>query len=358
MSNQNSDLEQERLGEIDYKKGYLTLPFSQDQFREFISGLFGKPEQLTREISGNFEIELGDIKNFYYLIEDRIAQQNQGSLVQFSAQIFYNDNSSILLNNFVALSNYVEPRPVIPVKVELNWQYLIQFNDRNVPEKQEIELYITTNSHSFSGVIHQGRFINHYPNFSLNIKYTARTWATDIDYMLTEHIKSLLKSPSYRNRSRWQKFVFNNHEITGWISGIIFFIASVLGSFIATNKFIKSKLISNASFFSENSNINEKIDFLVKNTIEGGISRFYFFLAIFLLIMLVASIFVGNIISEQADKHVNQSFILLTRRAEKEKTDTLRMEKNHWRNFLLSIALAIFTNILSNYIFMYLTIQK
>ena len=111
MNDENSEIEE--FGKIDYKKGYLTLPFSEDQFREFVSSLFGRPQELSRTIVGEFAIELGDILNIHFLLEERIAQQNNGYLAQFSAKIFYDDNSSILLNSFNSLSNYVESKALI-----------------------------------------------------------------------------------------------------------------------------------------------------------------------------------------------------------------------------------------------------
>lgn len=60
----------------DTQKGYLALPFDQDQFQEFVKGLLGKPQTITKRIRGNFEISLKDLQNFHDLIEQRISQQN------------------------------------------------------------------------------------------------------------------------------------------------------------------------------------------------------------------------------------------------------------------------------------------
>ena len=37
-----------------FSKGYLTFPFDGEQFKDFISGLLGKPQSISKRISGNF----------------------------------------------------------------------------------------------------------------------------------------------------------------------------------------------------------------------------------------------------------------------------------------------------------------
>jgi hypothetical protein len=354
----DKDSEIQEIGKLDYKKGYLTLPFSQDQFKEFISGLFGRSQELSREIMGEFAIELGDILNFYYLLEERIGQQNNGSLAQFSAKIFYDDNSSILLNSFNSLSNYVEPKALIPIRVELIWEYLIKFNDKNVPEKQQISIYISTSGSKATRFRSDFDNFPMYDGFALRIQYTARTWATDIDSMLTEYISSLVKSSVNRNQNKWKSIIFNNSERIGWIGGIVFFLFSVLGAFIATDRFMIVSREKAVNVLTNKTEINIKVDFLIRHIISGEISRFYFFLAIFLLIMLVTSISIGGLISNKADQHNPESFILLTQKSRNSRESALRRDRNKIRDFFLSILIAIIVNVFSSYLFVYLTTQK
>jgi hypothetical protein len=79
----------------DIQKGYLTFPFDEGQFREFISGLLGKPQTITKRIKGVFEIHLKDLQNFHDLIDQRIIQQNDGKLIQLKTKIYYNDDGSV-----------------------------------------------------------------------------------------------------------------------------------------------------------------------------------------------------------------------------------------------------------------------
>jgi hypothetical protein len=199
----------------------------------------------------------------------------------------------------------------------------------------------------------QGSFS--YSGFLLKISYTARTWATDIDSMLTEHIKNLVKFSPGRNRIGLLSLLRNSEELIGFITTGIFFLISVLGGFFSTNRFILSRLENTAKFLSNNTSINSKIDFLVNYVAGGEVARFYFFLTVFLLVMLVVSILVGFSLAEKSVLRSQESFILLTNQSRKEKDKSLRAEKSRLRNFLLSVTLAIFINLLSSYIFMYLT---
>lgn len=42
----------------DFSKGYLTLPFEGEQFKKFIASLLGKPQSISKRISGTFEVHL------------------------------------------------------------------------------------------------------------------------------------------------------------------------------------------------------------------------------------------------------------------------------------------------------------
>jgi hypothetical protein len=122
----------------------LTLPVEPDQLGLFIAGLLGKPQTIGRWIRGPFEVKRADIENLHHLIEQRIASQNKATLVGFTAKIVYEDASSIQLNSFTQLQTYNEIKPLSSTAIHLTWTYLIQFNNKTVPEKQQIELSIIT----------------------------------------------------------------------------------------------------------------------------------------------------------------------------------------------------------------------
>lgn len=103
MAKKNTEIEEVK----DFQKGYLTLPFNEEQFQSFIR-LLGTPQTITKRIKGNFEIHLKDLQNFHDLINQRITQQNNGKLIQLKTQVYYSDGSSVILSSYEELVTYNE----------------------------------------------------------------------------------------------------------------------------------------------------------------------------------------------------------------------------------------------------------
>ena len=123
------------------QRGYVTLPYSPTDFKDFIVSLLGKPQVLEGVFNGYYSFDKGDILNLHHLIEQRVLQ-NDSSLVAISIQIVFDDNSSIVLNDLESFRAYNELRPIIPVSIHLTWIYLIKFQTKNAPEKQVINISI------------------------------------------------------------------------------------------------------------------------------------------------------------------------------------------------------------------------
>ncbi|MCJ7482116.1 MAG: hypothetical protein MUO31_04040, partial [Thermodesulfovibrionales bacterium] len=174
----------------------IILPCNQKDFGEFVSGLLGKPQTIERSFWGTYELTEDDIQNTYHLVEQRVHQQNDAVLIQFSLKVIYNDNSSVLHNSLQDFLLYREVRPLVPISIHLSWIYLIKFRDKSISEKQVIEMtfgmpkdeppiylsYPSTRYHRYE------RLIN------IRISHTGRTWATDIESLLSGHVETLLKT--------------------------------------------------------------------------------------------------------------------------------------------------------------------
>jgi hypothetical protein len=77
------------------------LPCKPEDFRDFVGGLLGRPQTITGIFFGPFEVNKSDIENFHHLVVQRVGQQNEGTLVQFTVSIVYDDESSVLLNSLM-----------------------------------------------------------------------------------------------------------------------------------------------------------------------------------------------------------------------------------------------------------------
>jgi len=338
-----------------YSGGYVTLPFDQEQFRDFVISLLGKPQTIEKRIYGRFEVNLQDIQNFHNLINQRLTQQNQALLSQFSVKIYYSDSSSITLNSYEDLVTYNEVRPLISVAVDLSWDYLIQFNDKQHPEKQSIDIRIwTAEASDLRRIRGKGEVLvigssESTSFFNITIRHTARTWGMDIESLLTSQVQSLI-FPDKNLR----KFI---QAKSGWISlisGIVFFLGSVIGVFWATEIFVKNRLDRISTLLDAKEDISSRIFIIAQYLINGESSRHYLLVGIFLLLILIASIIVGIIIGSKANME-EPSFVILTNTAARNKQKKLKLMEAHWRNFIISIVVSLITNIAASYIFVYLT---
>ena len=303
---------------IDNTRGYLALPFDAQQFKDFLIGLLGKPQKIEKVIDGNFEVSLADAQNFHHLLAQRINQQNDAKLLQFRAKISFDDKSSVELNSFEELETYNEVRPIVSTDLVLSWDYLVLFNDKKQPEKQTIEIGIYTGgrrraSKSTSVLLDQEYFVVGTGVFRITILHTARTWAADIEAMLTNHIESLLKSP---DKSR--EFLDNHQTIIGFGAAIIFYAIAIYGGFGATKSYLDQVALMARNTIMGQADVGAKINTLASFVLQGSVAEHYLELFFFLTLSLFLAILLGiwvasNIVSP------NHSFILLIRKAVEER---------------------------------------
>jgi hypothetical protein len=93
----------------------VLVPCPPQEFADFISRLLGKPQIAEGRFSGPFTVTLHDIENFYFLIQQRIKEQNIGQLVQFTAAVKFDDGTSVELQSLEYLRAYSEVKPVVSI---------------------------------------------------------------------------------------------------------------------------------------------------------------------------------------------------------------------------------------------------
>lgn len=336
---------------VDNQNGYLTLPFNESQFKDFVTGLLGKPQTLTKRITGQFNIYLKDLQNFHDLLSQRVVQQNNGHLIQLRTKIIFSDQSSVMLSSYDELLTYNEIKPVESIAVKMNWTYLIQFADKEVPEKQEIELTILASP--MRTVIEDEDLPFIFPSngeFRILIQHTARSWAYDIESLFTNQIKSILlkEQPFF-------KFIRKKSSDIGIITGLLFFLGSLLGIYLNTKSFINNELNRVQTFISTNNqNSGKKIDFIL-NYIANNEQNFFFIKSlIFIVLSIIIAIILGSWVENLANNRIF-SFVILTRESvkAKENYNNKRKRKTMW--FFISLIISIASGIISNYIFNWIT---
>ncbi len=85
-------------GELMEKGNKVVLPFNKEQFTGFITSLLGRPQSIEQRFAFPFEISMEDVKDSFHIVEQRVHDQNNASLIQFSIDVAYNDGSSVTHN--------------------------------------------------------------------------------------------------------------------------------------------------------------------------------------------------------------------------------------------------------------------
>jgi hypothetical protein len=325
----------------------VVLPCSTHDFGTFISGLLGKPQTISNMVRGPFEITREDVSNVHSLLIQRVSQQNDAVLTQFTAKLIFSDDSSVLLNSIEDFSAYNEVRPIACLALHLSWVFLVKFNDKSHPEKQQIDLSFLAGRTSplidrdvpIALVESDTGFIFY------RISHTARTWGTDIDALLISHIKGIVNEiPKVR------KWLAKHDGKLALSAFCILFLASIIGSFAASTFFVAQQrtAVANLHELTPVSVVTpQQMTYLLDVVASGTWERFLLTTVTFLLLSLVVSIGISVWIAFTAD-NLPPSFLLLTKASEKRKAKLLLRAKARWISFLSSIVVGIAIAIVGN----------
>ncbi len=336
----------------------VILPCDTAHFGQFVSGLLGKPQTIEKSLHGVFEINANDLANTFHLVNQRINQQNEATLIQFTVKIIYNDDSSVLINSLEDFQAYTEVRPLISTGVSLSWSYLVKFKNKDVPERQNIDLSFRSGSDDGIGaIVEDGVLIRkgyrnwHESGAFIRIEHTERTWGIDIESLLTGNVKSFMKSTESRT-----SIIYKNSGPIGFTTGVLFFLGAIAGSIYTSSQFIESyieklKLVTEQEIV-QSELLLSKIDFLIEIISTGAWPKFIFAVVAFVILSAIASIFIGIYVSEKAENSPS-SFVLLSKSAIDNKVKVEKRLSKSWQSFWVSIFSSIAAGLISNYIFAY-----
>lgn len=344
-------LEHRDISEID-NQYTVALPCDPANFSSFISSLLGKPQTISKVYTGSFEIKHQDIENVFNLISQRITQQNQSNLIQFTIRLVYDDNSTVLLNNLADFRSYVEVRPVIVTQAHLSWAFLVKFEDRSHPEKQEIDLSFVTKSGEGVSIfdVDDSPIIPFYrignmASISFRVNHTARTWGADIESLLSGHIKHIMLP-----ENKFRKFIrVHSGKISAFL-GFLYFGLSIAACFISANKAEKTRVSLIDPIMKNKSNLDLKLNTLLDMVASGYWGTFFFSIFVFTIFSLIVAIILSFWAETTADTHP-PSYILLTKKSEQNKNEEDKSYTVKFIYFWVSIGLSILTGIISNVIF-------
>lgn len=330
----------------------IALPCAPEDFAGFIGSLLGKPQTIENSARGAFELRKDDITNSYHLVVQRIAQQNDAHLLQFTVRLVFDDNSSVLLNSLADFIAYSEVRPVYPTQAHLSWSFIVKFQDRQHPEKQDIDLSFITGASAAVSIgsgadvavvsmqrISLGGFI------TFRIRHTARTWGADIEGLLTGHAEHLLLPESpVRKAART-----HSGKIALFVA-FAFFVTTIAGCLFTANHLAIEQLKLVSGLMQTSAALDVKVNRLLEMTAEGFWGKYFFSVLVFVIFSFLASIGLGVWAESSADA-IRPSYLLLTKKAEQVKIEKDGRYRVKWFSFIGSLAFAIFAGIASNIIF-------
>lgn len=321
------------------EKYAVVLPCNQKDFGDFVAGLLGKPQRIKKRFLGSFEITSDEISSTFQLVEQRVHQQNDATLIQFHLDVQYDDNSSVVHTSLEDFLLYRELRPLVPTSIHVTWIYLIKFRDKDFPEKQTIEMSFGTGNSPWTEV-----------GIHIRINHTARSWANDIESLLSGHALILLKS-----ENRLKSFISDNSGKIGTTFGVIFFLLAVASAFLVSEGVASQQLTSVESVLSQSTiEVSQKVDFILTQYAKGVWFRFYFSLVWYIVVAFLVSVILGFWVSSAADNDP-KSFLLFTAKAIEKRDDHIKHRRRKFFFFFITIAISVVTGVLANFIFAFVS---
>ena len=327
----------------------ITLPCEPNRFADFISSLLGRPQEIAKTKIKAYRIDKLVIENVYHLVDQRVTQQNSAKLIQFSVTVFFNDGSSVLLNSLEDFLHYNEVRPVISKRVLLHWSFLIQFPDRDAPEKQEIELQFGDGDRveTINIGFHTGTTLIPHAGAAFRIKHTARTWGGDIESLLDNHLDTIALE-----EGKGRKIVCDNSGWIGLISGCLCFIVMLVAAYRVNDQSLSEK-ISHAQMLMAShgpDNLDRKVNLIIDELSSGYWQKYTFGFGIYVFGSFIFALIFGITLGAFADNR-RKTQVRLTRKAEEAGDLEEAKWQRGWRYMALTIILGVASGLVGNYLY-------
>lgn len=353
---------------VNYESGYVTLPFGKDQFHSFVMGLLGRPQTFEKAKIIFFSVQLRDIESLHHLFEQRISQQNNGKLIQVVSKVNFSDDSSFEFGSLDELITHNELRNVATNSLRMTWSYMLQFSDKEHPERQELEVKFDTGFSDIEDIdsgIGRQEFLRRkripvpIGRISYRIRSTNRGWILDIGNLIDFYIDKLDQS---RKESRFIK----QSEPIGFLAGFLLFASVAFWSV----KFLDNILYSDVSaqqdllnstiesFIGAKEDLGEKIVIATKlllttrPVISHSFPQETSFIESLILPSALAILvgIIGGMSLAESFIPGRRSFVLLTYEDENRRLRFERSARKIIRNLSFTVVVGIGVNFISSFI--------
>lgn len=281
--------------------GFVRLPVKDENLKKFIVSLLGEPQSIEKEYREFFVIRRENISDLCNLIRQRIDEQNNGKEIRFSGEIVLTDDTLYKFNSFNEFISFNPVKNCTTNSIDIKVSYLIQFSQKNYPEKQDIEILVQRNK---SRIYHNNRAS---APIYVKINHTARSWGNDLLNLLDHKMLSLaygLEKPSILRR-----ILEKIGEKIGYISfalGLLFAITFVSKYFYS----IKTKVLDDIGLMP--GDISHKIDVISNFIVSGVFYRITICFFIYITLLIIFSAFLSNFIDKHKADIRTEPFILFS----------------------------------------------
>lgn len=330
----------------------IVLPCSAENFREFISGLLGQPQEIDGGEFGSFCIDKKQVEQIYHLVSQRVYQQNGVHPIAVSVRIAYDDGTSINLNSFNDFQSYNEPKPVVSTECHITFVYLIKFPTTSAPERQEITVSFVSSQES-SRRRHFATFAE--SPFALfargyigyRIKYTARTWGADVESLLKNYIKEqLIEEGQLRKLVRTHSVKFALIIAGGGFAISYFLVTNVYDEVTALY------LEELGAIFGNKVTLGDKLDALIRLLVSGNLTTIESIKNGILYGSMLVAIFLAFYIESKADSR-RPSFVLLTSKAAAVRDNILKQYEKKIFELVGVVVFSIVVGVTANIVYDY-----
>ena len=347
-----------------YNQSSIILPITEDDWREFVTSLLGQPETIEGYIEGAFEIDMGGLEYLDNQIDNRIGTQNDASLFQFTAKLFFNDGSSTSFNGIQRFLGYKETRPLVCDGFIFTWSYLVKFNNKQASEKQEISIS------SFKGnipetkrtkrneILSESKELAIEPRINYSIRCTDKDWGIEIIELIRRCSSRFIKVDlSFGNNFR--RNIAEKIELVWFFCFLLCIILAIVFSshWSDLNTKACNDLASQVDqYVKVDVSIDRKIDFLTQvvsrcnEKVSLSLSSFLYYFTPRIALILFTMFVVPATISKITELP-NYRFLLFTEKSKKERDEYFRKLAERKTFWIATVIFGLIIGILGNYIF-------
>lgn len=192
----------------------IVLPLKKRELGNFITSLLGQQQSINRTQVTCFDIDHEWLINLHEMIDQRICQQANASLVDFIAVIYFDNGLKRIVTTIETFKGYVETKKEETISIMLHWNYLIQFPNKPFPEKQEITFFARAKQQKDKEAAKRTDFFYALASavtsdvqtsfIGFEISHTERTWGDDLEALISNETEKVV-----RKESDIRKFIYN-----------------------------------------------------------------------------------------------------------------------------------------------------